>query len=130
MIISKILKLMMRKGPSKVAKEAAEELPSKAIKYEEDLEKHMREMKKANPDLGEKPSAVKKIKEAYSGAVHTLKTENPIARKKLKERLENLTRKDEREAEEFKQRAMQDMEREERRKKVRFAPPTEIIEDK
>jgi hypothetical protein len=41
MIIGKLVRLLLKKGPSKVAKEVEEDLPSKLGKHEEDLEKYI-----------------------------------------------------------------------------------------
>lgn len=127
-MIAKILRYLMKKGPAKAAKEVVEEVPAKAAQYGEDLEKFFEGIKKVNPDLGKKPSTVEKLKQTYSGAVETLKTENPSARKKLKERLDNMNRIMQEEDERIKREALEEMDREKERRKGKFAAPTLILD--
>jgi len=131
MIIGKLVRLLLKKGPSKIAKEVEEDLPSKLGKYEEDLEKYISNIKEINPQLGkdsQPPSTIRRLMDKYSDKLQEAKENTPEAKRKLQERLDNLKRIQEEEEERLKKEAIDTMEREERRKKIRFTPKTEIIE--
>jgi hypothetical protein len=131
MIIGKLVRLLLKKGPNKVTKEVEEDLPSKLGKYEEDLEKYISNIKQINPELGkdsQPPSIIRKLMDKYSDKLQEAKENTPEAKRKLQQRLDNLKRIQEEEEAQFREKAIQDIEKEERRKKVRFVPKTEIIE--
>jgi chromosome segregation ATPase len=130
MAIGKLVKLLMKKGPT----QATKKLEAKDVEFpEENLDLIIQRIQEVKPDLGKEsqpPSAIRKTIDKYSDKYQEYKDNTPEAKRKLQQRLDNLKRIQEEEEAQFKKEALDNMEREERRKKVRFVPKTEIIEDK
>lgn len=128
MAIGKLVKLLMKKGPT----QATKKLEAKDVEFpEENLDLIIQRIQEVKPDLGKEsqpPSAIRKTIDKYSDKYQEWKDNRPEARRKLQERIDNLKRIREEEEARIKQDQMNEMQREERRKNIRFTPKTEVIE--
>lgn len=114
MAIGKLVKLLMKKGPTKAVKKV------KAKEYdfpEENLDLYIDKIKEVNPDLGkdsQPPSFLRKTRDDYLEKYEEWKSNRPEARRKLKERIDNLNRMREEHEALLKQNQIEEIKRQER----------------